>query len=488
MFRALVVEDEPALLDDLCALIRNQGVFEVAGTASNGAEGLERVKALGPDVLFTDIRMPVVDGIELIREARLVLPDLACVILSGYNDFSLVKRALQAGTVDYLLKPVSEQELLETSRRLGDQLKTSVGEREVLFWKDILADRRSGRPKPEGSPFLPVLLTLGPRLTLEKDRLVPDEVATTVDRLAARVVEVSSGHCWTLTPGPRNSLLVVFRRGYFRDSTHQTAFLNSCFGGISFPSSVVIGPEFSEAEQVRQALGRLQEQVYGQPLVPRVPSQEGGPVPDLSAFTKSFPATCRRSSPAGVQREIVDVLTTLLDSGGSQADLEKLLSTICGILSDERGDLDALTLDAVQDELLRLLFQRDARHRLAADVGLFFAKNLSEALVPHHRIDLVRRIDAYLMSHLADPISLGDLGQLMDLDPNYLSSTYRKSKGQSPIQRHTWLRMERAAALLLERPELLIKDVAEIVGFKDQTYFTKVFKRAHGCDPSDFRG
>ena len=92
MIRALVVEDEPMILKYIVKKINelDKG-FEVIDTAINGQEALKKIYELRPDVVYTDIRMPVMDGIALVKNLRVSFPDMPVVILSGYSDFEYMQ-------------------------------------------------------------------------------------------------------------------------------------------------------------------------------------------------------------------------------------------------------------------------------------------------------------------------------------------------------------------------------------------------------------
>jgi YesN/AraC family two-component response regulator len=119
----LIAEDEILIRRNLARKLQeNCPAFEVVGEVADGQEALEAVAELNPDVLVTDIRMPVMDGLALIREVYYAFPDVRVVIVSGYDEFNFAKTALTLGVKDYLLKPVSEEELRSVMSRLAIQL------------------------------------------------------------------------------------------------------------------------------------------------------------------------------------------------------------------------------------------------------------------------------------------------------------------------------------------------------------------------------
>jgi two-component system response regulator YesN len=123
MYKLLIVEDEEAIREGIIKGMDWQSMgFEVAGAASNGLEAIESVNSNPPDLILTDIRMPQMDGLELIEKTRLLYPDIRFVVLSGYSDFEYVQTALKNKVVDYLLKPTDIKEFETTFQRISREL------------------------------------------------------------------------------------------------------------------------------------------------------------------------------------------------------------------------------------------------------------------------------------------------------------------------------------------------------------------------------
>ena len=118
--RILVVEDEERSLEGLVNLIESIGPqFKVVGSATNGANGLKLIEQLWPDVVFTDICMPGMDGFELIQQAaKKGFSSCSFVLVSAHSNFSYVRQAFRYGVVDYILKPVTYEEIEKVLFRL----------------------------------------------------------------------------------------------------------------------------------------------------------------------------------------------------------------------------------------------------------------------------------------------------------------------------------------------------------------------------------
>ncbi|GBG05694.1 putative response regulator [Paenibacillus agaridevorans] len=124
MIKIMIVDDELFVRIGLKAALNwEKHGFILVGEASNGRQALELVSRTTPDIVITDIKMPELDGIELIKELAVSHPRVACLVLSNFDDFALVREAMKHGAADYLLKVTIETEtLLEALRQVASKL------------------------------------------------------------------------------------------------------------------------------------------------------------------------------------------------------------------------------------------------------------------------------------------------------------------------------------------------------------------------------
>ena len=125
-YSVLVVEDEKLIAKNISKNIeRANDRFEVIAIASNGEEALAMIQETLPNVVFTDIQMPLMDGLELAQRIHARYDFIYCVILSGHNDFAYAQEAIHYQVKDYLLKPINLQDLTKVLDRLETQLLAS---------------------------------------------------------------------------------------------------------------------------------------------------------------------------------------------------------------------------------------------------------------------------------------------------------------------------------------------------------------------------
>lgn len=117
--------------------------LECAGTAADGEEAVELVERHLPDLLITDIKMPVLGGLELVERIRRTNPELRVIIVSGYSEFEYARRAIELGVDDYLLKPVDVENLREILRRVRIRLEASADAVDAEFGLDMIGVRET---------------------------------------------------------------------------------------------------------------------------------------------------------------------------------------------------------------------------------------------------------------------------------------------------------------------------------------------------------
>ena len=144
-YHVLIVDDEFHLRQSLRRFLEKEGSdFRVTAEAADGAQALAILKDVSVEVVITDIRMPVMDGLALTEQLHALYPRIRVIILTGYADFEYARSAVRFGAVDYLLKPFGEEDLedalgrLRTSLQadyvLSDEVAGSSGGRESVNW------------------------------------------------------------------------------------------------------------------------------------------------------------------------------------------------------------------------------------------------------------------------------------------------------------------------------------------------------------------
>jgi len=141
----VVAEDEVLLLESLIKKINQYSPdFKVVGSAQTGIEAYRLVEEVCPDILITDIRMPAMDGLELIKRVHENFPYIDCIIVSGYSDFSYARKAIHYQVREYLLKPIDDELLHDTLFALRNELMARAHKYSEIFCPEL-----SNQPSPD---------------------------------------------------------------------------------------------------------------------------------------------------------------------------------------------------------------------------------------------------------------------------------------------------------------------------------------------------
>ena len=150
MYSVLLVDDELPVLETLKSSIpwQHYGI-DILLTAIDGVQALDKMKEQRIDLLITDIRMPNMDGLELLYKVRSLYPATHCVLLTAYSDFEYARKAIKLGVDNYLLKPFQEEEMKETIEKVLDNIYISRDNSKDLFRDNILRRWITGRINTE---------------------------------------------------------------------------------------------------------------------------------------------------------------------------------------------------------------------------------------------------------------------------------------------------------------------------------------------------
>lgn len=134
MYKVLIADDEDIIRRGLAGMVRQYDRMEVVALAEDGELALELAEQTRPDLMLVDINMPFMDGFEFIQVAKKLLPDGEIVIITGYDDFSFVQKALQLGVADYLLKPIMEEPFFKVLDKAAARLESREKSKKYMDW------------------------------------------------------------------------------------------------------------------------------------------------------------------------------------------------------------------------------------------------------------------------------------------------------------------------------------------------------------------
>jgi two-component system, response regulator YesN len=500
--KILLIEDEPSAMRHLKSIIelRCKG-FLIVGTAENGAEGLEKVRSLNPDVVITDIKMPVMDGIKLVAHIKQEFPSIYSIIVSGYQDFEYAKGALQCGVVDYLLKPVNASQLNILLENIHQKLERHYYLKRIELMKQILLCKNIEISVIEKYlPFKSYSLAIVRQNGLPSRFNVNQEVEynNPILEIWMEYNIKNLNNIWILQGRDEKEVIFVFSpditsikdfKTYFNgvisklDNGYHTAVLGTESFKISdfkrlvsilyrtLDNNIVIG-----LSQTILGLSVTQAVAIGQVILDEMLSTRIGYLVSNVMFKE-------------LKLEFIKLLDLWEKEHRTQLWLESNLRQILHIirkhsnlgLESQNYDLEFLLDEALccsttfgelmanTWELVGKIVQQDELKNMKVDTPDFF-----------------NSIGRYLEQNISEPLSIPIICGIFGISQTYMSRLFRKYKNMSFNEYLTVLRVEKAKQIILENPSMNLKDVATFVGFNDQFYFSRVFRSVTGSPPSEF--
>lgn len=527
MTRILIVDDEMLVRLSLKTLIPwQEHGFEIVGEARNGTEALKLLEKDPCHIVLTDIRMPDMDGLELIFRIREKWPFTRCLILSNHNDFEYVQKALRLGAVDYLLKLAwvpeellakcqglqsefrQEEEEQEEKHRTAFRLERLSREAREKLLRDLLTKHTSRLEMAnalkglefgfDSSRFRVAAVAIDRyEQVLEEDRYQSEQLLnyTVVNILnemvrkngGGELVEVGGGRFALLSSTVTEGLLTQLQQ------VAETYAKVTLSFGVSREHREMHGLHhaFAEAEQM------LEKRFFrggGMILSADAPSRRAIAEPvrlgaaHAAGWLKLFEA---RHTDAILQELAVWhsqwVEAEELPPAEVRDEWLHLLVLLNSSLESAGKDIYSVPayLDQYPFEVIRTSETLSAIYEWFAG---WFAQTMTyvmETAGARLRPEIQAALDI-IHKEYHTQLKVSDIAKRVGFAENYLSVLFRKETGEKIVDTLTAVRMKKARELLLD-PGLKIYEIAEMVGYTDSTHFSKYFKKIEGMFPLEFR-
>lgn len=134
MYKVLIADDEDIICRGLAGMVSKHPRLQVVATAEDGEIAFKKAQVEKPDLMFVDINMPFLNGLDFIKQIKEVLPEVVIIIVSGYDDFEYVQKALHLGVTDYLLKPIMEEDFFDVLNKIVKKLDSMDNSKRYMDW------------------------------------------------------------------------------------------------------------------------------------------------------------------------------------------------------------------------------------------------------------------------------------------------------------------------------------------------------------------
>lgn len=499
MIRVLIAEDEPPTLRRIKRMIeQSDPAFQVSATAFDGEQALALMEEGPCDVVFSDIRMPVMDGLALMDRIRERYPDCLLVIISGYQDFAYVTHAMRSRAIDYLLKPVSQQDLDALLSRLKEVFTQRKRERLARQLSATLNRAEAvGRAEPPvggDARFHVCLFCAGP-MPLDGDaELLGGNAA--FDRLFMEeripaMCPAYEGFTWAFMGNTQVEQILILEASGISAVEIASELMRTIERDTQVPISCACAAQSVSLKEIGRTIQRLREALMASVRIGEgtltLVSEDTPPIPPAARDAQEVKNLAAllgegRLSPKGERWQAL--LSRMEREAWTQRRIHTLFLDAFAQLESEQGGAGAYqqAKNLVAEVIESALSWQDLREGFGGLAPLLGGEK--ETSVTQHNV--ARRVEAYLTAHYDEHINNQKLGQAFGYVPSYISLLFRKEYGVSPAEYLTRVRLFQAKALIQQNPGMLIRDVAERVGFKSPHHFSRTFKKYEGVWPTGY--
>ncbi len=482
MLRTVIIDDEPLVIEGLSTMIdwQKHG-FRICGFAEDGEKGLETIEKLKPDVVFTDVRMPGLDGLTLVKEyLQRCSEPIFFVIITGYSEFDYIKKAMDLNVVDYLLKPIDPDAVHQILNRIQNEYN-----RKVDLKKKHDMDIRNVT-----------------RMTL--NRLIDEEDKPSLVTRGNMLLDLDN-HNFYLYGFSKPTIKQILSEHTYN---HEAIDILSVKENESRQSWVIWG----EKEKIMEWVQEIKEFFLAKTYVDDCFLYVSEPTKDiqligqlhqlLSAYHKNRfydPSTFIQidiDSKIDFSREITifeqDPLFgtfELVDYDRAIFDLKKIFHQIY--------------VKRIEPELVKmryLLFRERIGQAVNNDFSSTNPENYTDIrgacqiLIDNYFLNrglnpyslTTDNIQKYVEDHMSEDLRLKALAKVFNYNSVYVGQFFQKETGIKFRDYVLEVRMVRAKELLLHTGKS-VGNIAQAVGFKDRDYFVRKFKEIYKCLPGDYR-
>lgn len=529
MIKTMIIDDEISILHGLKLLIdwKRYG-FEIIDTATIANEAYEKICRLNPDVVITDIRLPDLSGLDLLNMILKSRPEIKSIVISGYQDFEYAKQAIACGAVNYLLKPIDKDELLDTIKKVGKMFEkkyeqpgdssNKAGDEESLlilrFFSSLLTGMIKNREVIEKKledfnisfdfkDYYTLVVALDMLADGENENGFSQENMELIGFAAVNIIEeILSKHfkCIVLDSFNKEIIAVIATENseypYIMEILKKiqrtmTGFLKTTTTmGISkrYHDVLELSNSYNEAKnalkykllfdknsiiQYESVLEFIHNNFkipvdIEKKIVNSVLYNEPGNMDSLvSELFKNMEA--QKASPEKIHNECVGILMNIqrhcVEFG---IDLNAVIN----------GSIEKLNIFIEHNYLIEL-------QKLLYYILIDISKSIAEQVTSSSQTLIIRICD-YIKKNYAKQISLKTMGEKFFISPSYISKLFKEKTDNNFLEYLTRIRIEEAKKLLLNTEDK-IYEIAQKVGYGNAKYFSQLFEKQTGLSPRDYR-
>lgn len=517
MIRILFVDDEPIAKIAFRKLVDwENSDYQLVETASNGLEALKFLETQTVDIVITDLKMPIMGGIELIKALKNATYQGLILVISNYSDFELVREALIEGATDYMLKvnmtkDTLLQQLSKMTARLRENQAQLAQQEHTAFvtsqqakqfsltqLRAYLLDATDHLPEalpfdfPFGFPVYPFTLSFHAD-TVQKEKL-KTILSYAEDMIRDLFKEIQD---LIILKMHANELFCMLPTSAFAQenislehSLHQ--LMRRIHMYFSLPCTLFFTTAQEELEQLKTSYSQLTQsypiRFYRQEMLfdcNQLPSFKMIPDEDAVHFITLMSKSSNETNLEDLYAEIDSFLAKCQKEFFHPTQIKDFFIKALEYLSFSNFDSKrSLTLNHYTETLTACTSFTSLKNILKEAFKALMAS--TPAPISSEKKE-IQEVLYYIHTHYKMKLSLEDLALSVNLNSSYLCRLFKQEVGISIFNYINKIRMEKAAQLIKANKDIYIKEIAVSVGIDDPFYFTRKFKEYYGKNPTDYK-
>lgn len=502
--RIVIAEDEPKTREGLINVIHRFTDYEIVGVAGDGVEGFRLTQEMNPDLVISDIKMPGLDGLGMLEKIKEHQIDVQAVLLTGYSEFEYARKALQLQVVEYILKPLEIDPFLSVLKKVEGKIQKQNAQR---FTPDQILRSYVLGGESEREQMLPVLeesLGVNDRVVSTMFLIRPQSIAReTYEEIHKRIQNLLDALCmenyyFIIRQGEDGGvflLLVDTERNRNLKTIFATRILPQLQEISGCSCSMMKMHGIKEISQTMEKLAVLLKYSFS---VPEGKIVDWETVQTITYEKLEYPSALEneliqyiRTGKRGKVLEVCREFTEqVIESNASPECIRdyttRIVVGVLRVVGEMRSNLN-------QEEELRYMLESIRKSHSQKEVRYQFEKILKNVAMPEEDTQnditengIVLNAISYIRENYGRNIGLIDVAQFCNVRSEYLSRIFKEETGVKFVDFLTNFRISMAKRLLVSGNYKVV-EVAEMVGFSDQKYFQKVFKKVCGVTPSEYK-
>lgn len=499
MHTVLIVDDEPIVREGLAYIIDWQAAgFEIIGSASDGLEGIEMIRKYQPDVVLTDVQMPEMDGIEMVRYACSHGLRREFIILSGYSDFSYAKEAISLGVADYLLKPVDEEELLEALARISQKilLKEKQTVNQTLYQNYI--DARQVRQFILNDQLDKELVM---RMAFDSFCLIACEheaFGVNSQELEAIYEQALSGKVANFSHA--NLQYVLLADQTKSEMSRMTQQLSKLLQAIHPEMYVIVSDsttDFKKLPKLHQSIKNLKNKRYIFPNLPIVSQIHLAEFAEKNSnkaegfekgiWKQNLLDAIKQNKKKNIRAYLKQIEYYYQKNEWSEREIKADIADIFNFYCDEiEEDTNQPMKECDKRYIISVILSERSLQQTFEFLNEIFIDFSRLLIEQQEKFDIVEEMKHYTHKYYHLNLTLQELGKELNYSHSYLGKKFRSEVKMSYRMYLDQVRIK-AAKQLIQDENFLIYEIAEKVGYANSDYFSKKFKALVGQSPGTYQ-